>query len=50
MQSLLGRAQWDADEVRDRLRAFVVDSLGERDAVLIVDLCRLRDYADVPTG
>jgi SRSO17 transposase len=37
VQHLLGRAAWDADEVRDDLRAYVVDHLGDRDGVLIVD-------------
>ena len=39
LQHLLGRASWDADEVRDDLlRGYVVERLGgEEDAVLIVD-------------
>lgn len=37
MQHLLGRAVWDADAVRDELRAYVVDRLGTDDAVLVVD-------------
>lgn len=37
MQHLLSRASWDADQVRDDLRAFVVDHLGDEDAVLVVD-------------
>ncbi len=37
IQRLLGRARWDADAVRDDLRAYVVDQLGELDGVLIVD-------------
>jgi SRSO17 transposase len=37
VQHLLGRATWSADEVRDDLRAYVVDHLGDPDAVLIVD-------------
>jgi SRSO17 transposase len=37
VQRLLGRASWDADAVRDDLRAYVVDRLGEPDGVLIVD-------------
>jgi SRSO17 transposase len=45
MQNLLGRAQWDADEVRDELRAFVVDVLGDRDGVLVVD-----DTGDLKSG
>lgn len=37
IQRLLGRARWDADAVRDDLRAYVVEHLGELDGVLIVD-------------
>jgi SRSO17 transposase len=37
IQRLLGRARWDADVVRDDLRAYVVEHLGEPDGVLIVD-------------
>ena len=37
VQHLLERAQWDADAARDVLRSYVVEQLGERDAVLIVD-------------
>jgi SRSO17 transposase len=37
IQRLLGRARWDADAVRDDLRAYVVEHLGEPDGVLIVD-------------
>jgi len=37
VQHLLGRAQWDADAVRNDLRAYVVEHLGDKQAVLIVD-------------
>jgi SRSO17 transposase len=37
VQHLLGRATWDADEVRDDLRAYVVEHLGDPEGVLIVD-------------
>jgi SRSO17 transposase len=37
MQHLLGRARWDADGVRDDLRDYVVDHLGDPAAVLVVD-------------
>jgi SRSO17 transposase len=33
----LGRANWDADEVRDDLREYVIEHLGDEEAVLIVD-------------
>jgi SRSO17 transposase len=37
LQHLLGRARWDADAVRDALRAYVTDHLGAADGVLVVD-------------
>lgn len=37
MQRLLATADWDADAVRDDLRAYVVEHLGDPDAVLVVD-------------
>ena len=37
VQHLLGRATWDADEVRDDLRAYVVEHLGDPEGVLVVD-------------
>ena len=37
MQHLLERASWDADAARDILRGYVVEHLGERQGVLIVD-------------
>ncbi|WP_425269946.1 IS701 family transposase [Kitasatospora cineracea] len=37
MQHLLSRASWDADQVRDDLRDFVVDNLGDENPVLVVD-------------
>src|SRR5688500_18819571 len=37
MQHLLARADWDADQVRDDLRMYVVEHLGDEQAVLVVD-------------
>ena len=37
IQHLLGRANWDADAVRDELRSYVVESLADDESVLIVD-------------
>ena len=37
VQYLLGRACWEADAVRDELRGYVVEHLGEPAAVLVVD-------------
>jgi SRSO17 transposase len=45
MQRLLSEAVWDADVVRDDLRAYVVDELGSPDGVLIID-----DTGDLKSG
>jgi SRSO17 transposase len=37
VQRLLGDAGWDEEGVRDELRAYVVQRLGEENAVLVVD-------------
>jgi SRSO17 transposase len=37
MQHLLARAVWDADQVRDDIRGYVVEHLGDPDAVLVAD-------------
>jgi SRSO17 transposase len=37
MQRLLATADWDPDRVRDDLRAYVVEHLGDPGAVLVVD-------------
>ena len=37
VQRLLDAAQWDADAVRDDLRAYVVEHLGDERGVLVVD-------------
>src|SRR6202035_920464 len=37
MQRLLRRADWDVDGVRDDIRGYVVDHLGDRGGVLIAD-------------
>jgi SRSO17 transposase len=36
-QALLGRAQWDADALRDVVREYAVETLADADAVLVVD-------------
>jgi SRSO17 transposase len=33
----MGRSEWDPDSVRDDLRAYVVEALGDPDAVLVLD-------------
>src|SRR5919109_1842985 len=37
MQDFLARMRWDADQVRDDLRAYVVEHLGDPQAVLVLD-------------
>lgn len=37
MQSLLGRSHWNADHLRDEIRAYVIAALGDLDGVLVVD-------------
>jgi SRSO17 transposase len=37
MQDFLARMRWDADAVRDDLRSYVVEHLGEPGAVLVLD-------------
>ena len=45
MQYLLSRARWDADGVRDDLRDYVIEHLGDQGAVLVVD-----ETGDMKTG
>jgi SRSO17 transposase len=37
LQHLLGRALWDPEAVRDELRTYVIEHLGETKAVLVID-------------
>ncbi len=37
LQQFLYRGSWDADRVRDQLRGYVCEHLGEQDGVLVVD-------------
>src|SRR2546429_4757531 len=41
MQRLLNSAAWDADLVRDDLRAYILEQLGDPQAVLVIDETRL---------
>src|SRR5277367_4079719 len=36
-QALLGRGRWDADALRDVVREFAVEYLGNPEAVLVID-------------
>lgn len=37
MQALLGRLHWVADRLRDAVRGYVIEALGEASRVLVVD-------------
>ena len=37
LQHLLSRAKWEADEIRDDLRGYVVEAFGDVDGILVVD-------------
>src|SRR2546426_10487413 len=37
VQRLLEEADWDEEAVRDELRAYVIEQLGEADGILVVD-------------
>jgi SRSO17 transposase len=37
MQHLLARAKWNADAVRDDVRGYVIEQLGDPGAVLVID-------------
>jgi SRSO17 transposase len=37
MQSLLGRSQWDAEALRDVVRDYAIEALGDPEGVLVVD-------------
>jgi SRSO17 transposase len=36
-QALLGRGRWDADALRDIVREYALETLGDEDAVLVID-------------
>ena len=36
-QSLLGRSHWDAEALRDVVRDYAIEALGDADGVLVVD-------------
>ncbi len=36
-QAILGRGRWEADALRDLVRGYVLESLADRDAVLVLD-------------
>lgn len=36
-QAILGRGQWDADALRDIVREYVLETLDDDDAILVID-------------
>src|SRR6185436_2265805 len=50
LEWLLGGAKWDADALRDRVREYVVASLGAEDAVLIADDTQVIKKGDKSVG
>ena len=50
VQRLLHAARWDADAVRDDLRAYVVEHLGDLNAVLVIDETSFRKRGDKSVG
>src|SRR5262249_51651801 len=50
VQRLLNAADWDADAVRDDLRAYVIEHLGDDDGVLLVDETGFLKKGTKPAG
>jgi SRSO17 transposase len=50
MQRLLASAVWDADLVRDDLRAYTLERLGDPDAIVIIDETSFRKRGDKSAG
>ncbi len=50
MQHLLDRAKWDPDGVRDELRTYVSETLGDGAGVLVIDETGFRKYGSKSVG
>jgi SRSO17 transposase len=50
MQRLLNRAVWDADLVRDDLRAYILERLGDQEAILVIDETSFRKRGKKSAG
>jgi SRSO17 transposase len=50
MQRLLSSAVWDADLVRDDLRAYILERLGDPHAVLVIDETSMRKRGEKSAG
>jgi SRSO17 transposase len=50
MQRLLNSAVWEADLVRNDLRAYILEQLGDPHAVLVIDETSFRKRGKVSRG
>ena len=50
MQRLLSRAVWDADLVRDDLRSYVLEQLGDAEAIVVIDETSFPKRGDKSAG
>jgi SRSO17 transposase len=50
MQRLLNSTVWDADQVRDDLRAYILEQLGDPHAVLVIDETSVRKHGNKSAG
>jgi SRSO17 transposase len=50
MQRLLGSAVWDADLVRDDLRSYILEHLGDQEAILVIDETSFRKRGKKSAG
>src|ERR1700761_7029151 len=49
-QAILGRGRWDADALRDIVRDYVLETLADPDAVLVLDETGFRSRAKRPAA
>ena len=49
-QAILGRGRWDADALRDIVREYVVEHLGDEQAVLVLDETGFLKKGNKPVG
>ena len=47
-QAILGRGRWDGDALRDIVRGYVVEHLGDADAVLVIDETGFLKQGNIP--
>src|SRR6202140_423342 len=49
-QAILGRGRWDADDLRDIVRDYVLETLADDDAVLVIDETGFLKQGKAPCG